>query len=481
MSNLNGLFLIMSSLTFLLIPARHQDRVIDRGSQLNCSKYDTRHKGNRCSRVVHDCHVDENGKFNRNLQNEWKRERFEYHQNDEEDDDQRCGIYMHEVHIRDIHQVMRQRSLADQHRAAVVLLQNAVDLVYLLIDFIRACVVGRAYKHQLILVTLQHFSHIRRNHGIRNRRTDERVQAQNIVHTVHIVDLIYDRHLVLDRCILVHDYDVHRAASEIIFNLLLRHHGRQGFRKGSRHIVIVLYMVVAVHRRDKEHKKNNKPYFVVLRNKIRRLVEFSEERPVGRLLNRLVEQENQRRKHGDTGEHSEDNALCHYQSHIKAKGKGHEAQCDESGDCRHRTANDRFERIGNGMSHRTVLVPGKSFFIFTVASQKEDRIVRRDTQLQDRGDRLRDIGNRSEDHIGSHVIYDGKTDVHQEEERHQERISQQKHCYQAQDYSDCDVNRELLIRQITKIVHDCRNTADVGVLFYDGTDLIDGFHRGICG
>ena len=289
---------IPSSLSFLLEPACHQDGVVNGGTQLDGAQDNACYKGNRCSRVEFNGHVDKDGKFDGRFQNHRQREGLEHEQNNEEDNSDGCRVYVHEVHIRDIHQIMGQRSFADQHAVGVILLQDFVDVVDLRVYFVGACVVLAADKGQRVFITLQHALCFCRNHGIRNFRSYQGADADAVVYTVHVVNLIQDSLLVLCRKILVHQNHMHGTAAEVILQLCLRNAGRKGFRKRTGHIVVIFHVVVAVQSRNKHHREDDQPDHPVLCDKIGQPVGIPQKRSVRGFGNQLVKNKNQRRKDG---------------------------------------------------------------------------------------------------------------------------------------------------------------------------------------
>ncbi len=109
------------------------------------------------------------------------------------------------------------------------------------------------------------------------------------------------------------------------------------------------------------------------------------------LRKEFIKDKNKRRKNSDASDNSDQNTFGHYQAHVPAKGKTHEAQGDETGDGGNTAAGDRLEGGLDGVSHGPVVISSVAADVFVVTVPQENGIVQRHTQLQDRGDGLCDI------------------------------------------------------------------------------------------
>ena len=61
------------------------------------------------------------------------------------------------------------------------------------------------------------------------------------------------------------------------------------------------------------------------------------------------------------------------------------------------------------MPHGSFFIARESLFIFLVTVQQENGIIHRNSQLKDCIQCLRNIGNFSQENIGSHIIEDCNT------------------------------------------------------------------------
>ena len=148
---------------------------------------------------------------------------------------------------------------------------------------------------------------------------------------------------------------------------------------------------------------------------------------MGGLFDEPFKGQKHRRQERDAAEHADDDALDHHHAQVTAQREGHEDQRREARDGGDGGADDGHEGLRDGRGHG-VLAGGVGGLGGLVAVQQEDGVVHRDAQLQDRHQRLGDVGDLAQEHVGAHVVHDGHADGGQEDERqHEGRGGQHQH------------------------------------------------------
>ena len=132
---------------------------------------------------------------------------------------------------------------------------------------------------------------------------------------------------------------------------------------------------------------------------------------MSRFLNCLVKYQNHGRQDGDTADNADQNTFCHNNTKVAAKGKGHNAKCQETGYRSNGASGYRLEGIGDCMTHGTLFVTRETLFIFLEAIQQEDGIVHRNTKLQYSSQRFCDIGCFTKKDVASKVVKDCQSDT----------------------------------------------------------------------
>ena len=108
---------------------------------------------------------------------------------------------------------------------------------------------------------------------------------------------------------------------------------------------------------------------------------FLQQRPVPGLLQRTVQQENERWQDGHTAQNSQHHALGHDNAQIPAHGIAHEAQGHKPGNGGDGAAGHRGNGPGNGLGHgRLMVFLGRQLLTITVP--QENGVVHRHRQLQ---------------------------------------------------------------------------------------------------
>ena len=112
--------------------------------------------------------------------------------------------------------------------------------------------------------------------------------------------------------------------------------------------------------------------------------------------------------------------------------------------------------------------------------QQENAEVHRYTQLQNRRERLCDIGNLSHKHIAAKVIYNRKNNAQHKDERHGCVFQKQEQHNQAEYNGTQHVFRQFLIDQLLGVLQNRGHAAEKTVFFHNAFDLhngVDGFVR----
>ena len=192
----------------------------------------------------------------------------------------------------------------------------------------------------------------------------------------------------------------------------------------------------------------------------------------------LVKVHNERRQNGQGTDYAERNALRHNDTNICAQCQRHRAHCQKSGDgCQGRGQNGRTRQTNGG--HHRILIGFICFFLL-IAVQQENAEVHRYTQLQNRRERLCDIGNLSHKHIAAKVIYNRKNNAQHKDERHGCVFQKQEQHNQAEYNGTQHVFRQFLIDQLLGVLQNRGHAAEKTVFFHNAFDLhngVDGFVR----
>ena len=111
------------------------------------------------------------------------------------------------------------------------------------------------------------------------------------------------------------------------------------------------------------------------------------------------------------------------------------------------------------MCHRALLISVVPYLLFFIAVHQEDGIIQRDSKLQHRRQRFRNIRYLSKEIIASQVIKDRHSDTKQEQNRYEKGIHRDPQDQYRQDDRGHDIKRSLLLGKILRIRHDRRHPA----------------------
>ena len=158
--------------------------------------------------------------------------------------------------------------------------------------------------------------------------------------------------------------------------------------------------VVAHGGRNHQQSKNHQKHPTVLHDALGQPVQIGQQRPVPGLLQRTVQQENERWQDGHTAQNSQHHALGHDNAQIPAHGIAHEAQGHKPGNGGDGAAGHRGNGPGNGLGHgRLMVFLGRQLLTITVP--QENGVVHGNGQLQHRRQGLGDVGNLPQEVVAS--------------------------------------------------------------------------------
>ena len=108
---------------------------------------------------------------------------------------------------------------------------------------------------------------------------------------------------------------------------------------------------------------------------------------------------------------------------------------------------------------------------------QEDGEVHRNAELQNRGQRLRDVRDLAKKDVGAEVEQNRKADAQNDEKRRDVRVDAQKQNDQNEGDRDQYVNRNLTVREVSRVLRNRGHTADEAVLLQELFHLANGAHR----
>ena len=167
----------------------------------------------------------------------------------------------------------------------------------------------------------------------------------------------------------------------------------------------------------------------------------------------LLKGEHHGRQERDAADHADQHALDHHHAQVAAQGEGHEDQRREARDGGGGAADDR----------------------------EEYGIVHRDPQLQHSHQRLGDVGDLAQEHVGAHVVHDGDADAGQEDQRHHEGSGGQHQHDQRQHRRYDHVHRHFRHGQRLDVRDDAGHAADEALLADHPAQVLYGLHGGLGG
>jgi len=474
--NRQGRILVLAGLPFKQIPVGHQNRIVHAGSQLHRRDDDAGDEGQRGAGVIADAHVDEDGQLNDADQDDRDRYGSEDQHDDEEDDADGRRIHSREVLVRDLNQILGAGRFADQHRPGVIALGDALQFADLAVDLIGRDLVFGADQDQLPVVIDGLLLQAVGNGGIRNRIALDRIQADDVVDAVHILHLLGHRLDVLGRDVAVDHQHVDRIHLEGVIQLLVGDDAVHGLGQRAVQVVVDLVVAVAVEGRHHQDDEADQKRLVVLDDERTESADIRQQRLVHRLLQRLVQHQDHGRQGRDAADQSEQDALGHDNAHVHAQPEAHEAQGDEAGDGRRGGTQHGAEGQFDGLGHGVLRILA-GIAPFHVAVPQEDGIVHCHAQLQHRRNRLGDVGNGTQEHVGAQVVDDGLADAGQEDERNQIAVHGEGQGDGGKHHRQLHIDRRFLVSQILSVDDDRRRAGQEALLVGQLADVRHRLHR----
>jgi len=196
---------------------------------------------------------------------------------------------------------------------------------------------------------------------------------------------------------------------------------------------------------------------------------------MARLLQGLVEQQDERRQDRHAGQHTEQDALRHHDAEVASQRERHEAQGQEARDRRDGAADDGRQRGADGVSHGLAFI-GVDRALLIVAVPQEDGIVHRHGQLQHGGQCLGDVGNLAHEPVAAEVQQNGGANAGEEHKRDEPAVKEDHHGHARQHNGNGNVDRLLLLAQVLQIRHEGGHAGDEALLARNGANFSDGVH-----
>ena len=348
--------------------------------------------------------VDEDRQLDDRDQDERQRQALLHQRDDHEDRQDGDRIDHLEVVVGGLDHILGAGCLADEHAGLIVLFEDGGELVELVVHRIAGDLVFGVDQQQLPAVRLQDFLDGCGNHGLGDLRADDRFQPQHVLHAVHLLHLV--GHCADGLCgqMRVHQQHVGGRHVKQLTQLAVGDDVLHVLRQALAQVVVDLAvgLVVAVPGGIDQQDEDNQEDRKYLGHALGEAVHAGDDGAVLRLLQRLVEHQDQRGQDGHATDHAQQHAFGHDQAQVSAQRETHEAQRREACDGGDGAAHHGGQRLVDGRGHG-LLVVGEALALLVVAMPEEDGVVHRHRQLQHGGQCLRDIGNLSQEVIGAQV------------------------------------------------------------------------------
>ena len=117
-------------------------------------------------------------------------------------------------------------------------------------------------------------------------------------------------------------------------------------------------MPVSPYGGNKQGNKKNRKHSVMLCDKSGDSVSPGDDGPMPRLFKRFIEYQDQGGQNCHTADNTDQHAFCHHDTQIQPERKTHKTQRDKAGDRRDRAANDRRDRLCDGVCHSVRFADG---------------------------------------------------------------------------------------------------------------------------
>ena len=255
MSDLDRIFLAFTFSALFLVTTGDQDRIVYGRTQLDRSDNDGSDERKFCSRQERDTHIDKDRTLDDHNQDHRKRDRFKYEENDKEYCQDRYRTDHCKVVVGDLDQIFRTRCFTYQHTGRIVLFQDRVDLTQLTVDLIGCYRIFVHDQHQFVVITLQDFFHILRDHTLRKCRSDDTFQTKYLFYTVYLFDI--GNHVVFLFGIQILIQQDHMCRTHVVFfrQFCICLDTWESIRKAGIQVVVHTCMCLEISKRDKQYHK----------------------------------------------------------------------------------------------------------------------------------------------------------------------------------------------------------------------------------
>ena len=243
------------------------------------------------------------------------------------------------------------------------------------------------------------------------------------------------------------------------------------------HVVVnlIIGLLIAVQGRIDQQHEDYQHDGESLDDALGKAVGVPDQGTMAGLLQRTVQQQDQRGQQGNAAQHAQQHALGHDQTQILAQREAHEAQGGKARNGGRRAAHHGGQRCADGVGHGLVGI-GDLFPLLVVAVPQEDGVVHRDGQLQHGGHSLGDVGDLTHHHIAAQIIDDADADGEQEHQRGQPAVQKEHHGGAGQQHGQTDVHGLFLLAQVLQVGDQRRHAGDETLLPRQRTNLPDGVH-----
>ena len=262
---------------------------------------------------------------------------------------------------------------------------------------------------------------------------------------------------------------------EILLQLRVRCDGRQILGQRFVQFVVHIRVVAGVHGRDKQEERNDRVDPPVPDGAVVHPGQVRDQGFMVPFRDPFIHQKQQRRQHEDDGRDAQQHAFRHDDADVLSQGKAHKAQGQEAGDGGAGTARQGAERRHDSVCHGVPVILAALFLLFKGVVQ-EHGIVHGDAQLQHRGDGLRNVGDLSHKDVRAEVVYDGESDVDQQNEGQHPGFHGQGHGDEGQHDSHQDEQGHLPVHQFLRVFDDHGEPRQEAFLVAQGADLPNGAH-----
>ena len=238
--------LILAGRSLHLISARHEDRVIDCGSQLDRSDDDRGNEGKRRPCIKGKSHIDEDRALNDQHQKDRQAQRHKHDHNDRSYDPDRGPVDDIEVVVGNGDQVFGTGRVADQHRTVVVSVDNLIDRIDLRVHFVGRRDIFTGHQHQLISAAIQNVRRFLREDLPGNPLSHKAVHGNDAFDARHVLDLL--RHFIAGLRVQIRVRENHQRVvhTERVFHSLVGHHGRQILWQSLDDVIVDIVMSISV-------------------------------------------------------------------------------------------------------------------------------------------------------------------------------------------------------------------------------------------